>query len=598
MYQALYRKWRPKVFEDVVGQEHITQTLKNEVKNGKIGHAYLFTGLRGTGKTTCAKILSRAVNCLHPVDGDPCNECDNCKGISSGSILDVSEIDAASNSGVDNIRDIRDEAVYTPTNALKRVYIIDEAHMLSTGAWNALLKILEEPPSHVVFILATTESQKIPATILSRCQRFDFRRIPLPIISERLRMIAQNEGVTCEDDALRTIARLADGSMRDSLSLLDQCIGVTDHIALADVISVTGMVSSDYLSQISFSVGNRDFERALSILSSLYENAKNFTLLCDELITHYRNLLLVRTLRSPAAFLSVGEEEIALLQKSAALYTKERLLYCIDVLSGALEIMYRNSNKRVQLEMSILRMCDESGDTGLSGVLARLSALEAGYVPQKAGAKTAPSPTSPMAQNTQDIAPPSDAPKPPSQNGVKIAKTGLAPGVDVNDLPFDADLSGLTPPPEGEYDSVPQDFVPSQPSVSNSAPVSPGENAQSVSGAGSPSANTAKLEEVISLLRKAKKRAVAAHLSGAKMHVEGNKVVITVDNDMAQTILEMSDGEKALENAIREVFGSEYTHSVQNGAGVTEKSPALTDAFKQLLETSDQFEGIVEITEE
>lgn len=251
MYRVLYRKWRPQTFEEVYGQPHITATLKNELVSGRVAHAYLFTGSRGTGKTTCAKILSKAVNCLSPHDGDPCNECEICRGIDNGSVLDVIEIDAASNNGVDNIRDLRDEANFTPVKAKYRVYIIDEVHMLSTGAFNALLKILEEPPEHVIFILATTEVHKLPATILSRCQRFDFKRITPEDICARLQYVAEHENITLDEDAAALIAKVADGALRDALSLLDRCCAVDEHITSEVVTKSAGLAGRDYLMRLS-----------------------------------------------------------------------------------------------------------------------------------------------------------------------------------------------------------------------------------------------------------------------------------------------------------------------------------------------------------
>ncbi|MCQ2463438.1 MAG: DNA polymerase III subunit gamma/tau, partial [Clostridia bacterium] len=266
MYQVLYRKWRPRVFSDVVGQPHVTKTLASEILNKRLSHAYLFTGSRGTGKTTCAKILSKAVNCLSPVDGNPCNECEICRGIDSGAILDVVEIDAASNNGVDNIRDIRDEVNFTPASCKYRVYIIDEVHMLSDGAFNALLKTLEEPPEHVIFILATTEVHKLPSTILSRCQRFDFRRIPSEDMAERMSYIASRENLTLEHDAAMLIARLADGALRDALSILDQCGTRSKNIDAQLVSDVAGLTGRVYLFELTNAVCKADSAAALDIL--------------------------------------------------------------------------------------------------------------------------------------------------------------------------------------------------------------------------------------------------------------------------------------------------------------------------------------------
>ncbi|MBS6164042.1 MAG: DNA polymerase III subunit gamma/tau, partial [Clostridiales bacterium] len=300
MYQVLYRKWRPKVFADVVGQPQVTVTLKNELMSGRISHAYLFTGSRGTGKTTCAKILAKAVNCLNPRDGDPCGECEICRGIESGSIMDIVEIDAASNNGVDNIRSLREEANYTPSAAKYRAFIIDEVHMLSIGAFNALLKTLEEPPQHVIFILATTEVHKIPATILSRCQRFDFQRIPPQEIAGRLSEIAGREGAALEDQAALLLAKLSDGAMRDALSLLDQCLGRSSDVTVDVVTETVGLVGHDYLFKLVDAVNGEDAPTALNLLDQMYRGSKDMTRLCEELSSHYRGLMLVKTMKNAA----------------------------------------------------------------------------------------------------------------------------------------------------------------------------------------------------------------------------------------------------------------------------------------------------------
>ncbi len=280
MYQVLYRKYRPRVFADVYGQDHVTSTLKNEIKENRISHAYLFTGSRGTGKTTCAKILAKAVNCEHSIDGEPCNECEVCKGLDNGTIYDVVEIDAASNNGVDNIRDLREEANYTPSRGRYRVYIIDEVHMLSTGAFNALLKTLEEPPAHVIFILATTEVHKLPATILSRCQRFDFKRIQPETMSVRLKEVAGLEGLTLTDDAAVLIARIADGALRDGLSILDQCSGRSKNIDADLVADVAGLAGREALYQLSECIYKKDGSGAMPTISEIYQKIFDMERLC------------------------------------------------------------------------------------------------------------------------------------------------------------------------------------------------------------------------------------------------------------------------------------------------------------------------------
>ena len=303
MYQVLYRKYRPRVFSDVVGQEHITETLSKEIETGKLSHAYLFTGSRGTGKTTCAKILSKAVNCQNPVNGNPCNECEICKGLDSGAILDVVEIDAASNNGVENIRDIREEINFTPASCKYRVYIIDEVHMLSIGAFNALLKTLEEPPAHVKFILATTEVHKLPVTIVSRCQRFDFRRVSPEAMKERMEYIAECEDLILDEDAVSLISRISDGGMRDALSLLDQCIGHDRHVTSEIVCRVAGMTGKDHLFNLASTVSNKNSAEALSLISDLHASSCDMERLCTDMTNHFRNLMIVKTVKDSGSFL-------------------------------------------------------------------------------------------------------------------------------------------------------------------------------------------------------------------------------------------------------------------------------------------------------
>lgn len=358
MYQALYRKWRPQVFADVVGQEHITTTLMNELETGRHSHAYLFTGSRGTGKTTCAKIFAKAVNCEHPVNGDPCNECETCKGIDSGAIMDVIEIDAASNNGVDNIRDIRDEANFTPVNGKYRVYIIDEVHMLSTGAFNALLKTLEEPPAHVKFILATTEVHKLPATILSRCQRFDFKRITPEDIAKRLAYVAEQEGLELEADAAMLIARLADGALRDALSILDQCIGHSRHITLDVVNATVGLAGKAHLFALATSILNKDGATALEQVNTLHNNSCDMERLCNELTNHFRNLMVCKAVKSPKDLIVCSDEELAEYQRCASAYSMDFILEALNVLGDTLTNLRRGLNRRVEMEMAIIRLCN------------------------------------------------------------------------------------------------------------------------------------------------------------------------------------------------------------------------------------------------
>lgn len=357
MYQALYRKWRPQVFADVVGQDHITTTLMNEIKSGRHSHAYLFTGSRGTGKTTCAKIFAKAVNCEHPVNGDPCGECETCKGIDSGSVMDVIEIDAASNNGVDNIRDIRDEANFTPVGCKYRVYIIDEVHMLSTGAFNALLKTLEEPPEHVKFILATTEVHKLPATILSRCQRFDFKRITPEDIAKRLAYVAEREELTLDADAAMLIARLADGALRDALSIMDQCIGHSRNITLDVVNETVGLAGKDYLFSLSEAILRKDSASALEKINELHNRSCDMERLCNELTNHFRNLMICRAVKNPKDLIVCSEQELSQYMNSASGYSMNYILEVLNVLGDTVTNLRKGLNRRVEMEMAIIKLC-------------------------------------------------------------------------------------------------------------------------------------------------------------------------------------------------------------------------------------------------
>lgn len=358
MYRALYRKWRPQRFEDVVGQRAIVTALKNQITANRVGHAYLFTGVRGTGKTTCAKIFAKAVNCLHPVNGDPCGECEICKGIDNGSILDVVEMDAASNNGVDDIRDLRDETAYTPSACKYKVYIIDEVHMLSTAAFNALLKTLEEPPAHVIFILATTEIQKVPATILSRCQRYDFTRIGPEDIARRVEYIAGEEKLELSPDGAELIARLADGALRDALSILDTCAGVTSKIDADVVRRMAGVTDRSYLFRISDALEAQDGATALAQLAQLRQQSVDVKRLTEELIAHYRALMLAALPGGQSLLSGVSPEEEALYLEKGPQLGQREAIRAIRALGSALEHMTRGSNQRIELELALFGLSE------------------------------------------------------------------------------------------------------------------------------------------------------------------------------------------------------------------------------------------------
>jgi len=411
VYQALYRKWRPRTFSDVSGQETVTTALKNELKTGRLSHAYLFTGCRGTGKTTCAKILAKAVNCAHPVDGDPCNECAVCRGIDDGSILDVAEIDAASNNGVDSIRDLRDEVAFTPVSGKYRVYIIDEVHMLSAGAFNALLKTLEEPPAHVIFILATTEVHKLPATILSRCQRFDFGRIRPEDIAARIHYVAGQEGLTVTEEAAMLLARLADGALRDALSLLDQCASVSHNITMDTVTQVTGMAGQDTLVELTDCVARQDAAAALALVDRLYRSAKDMERLCAEWVTYLRNLMILHSVQDAGELVVATPDELARMRAEAQKLGLPTILHMMEVLQSALDRLRGGVSRRVEMEMAVLRLCDPRLDGSTAALTHRLDVLEAAVRAGVPAAAPLPTPA-PVAQADPIPAPAAEIPAP------------------------------------------------------------------------------------------------------------------------------------------------------------------------------------------
>ena len=391
MYRVLYRKYRPRFFADVIGQPQVTDTLKNELTSGRLAHAYLFTGSRGTGKTTCSKIFSKAVNCLNPNNGDPCGECEICRGIDEGTVLDVVEIDAASNNGVDDIRTLREEANFTPANTKYRVYIIDEVHMLSIGAFNALLKTLEEPPEHVLFILATTEVHKIPATILSRCQRFDFHRISPECIAERLKYVCENEEVTIDDNAALLVAGIADGAMRDALSLLDQCMGRSEgHITEETVRLTTGLADKSHLLDITDAIKAGDSAGFIGIIDELYKNSKDMARLCNELIEHFRELMLIKTMKQPRNIIIMSEDEFQKARQQAMSLPLADIVRAIGILQNAQEKMLRGVNRRIEMEMTAVKLCSkEFGSTAAidPAIEKRVAAIEKVLVSVKSSAK-------------------------------------------------------------------------------------------------------------------------------------------------------------------------------------------------------------------
>ena len=469
MYRALYRKWRPQRFEDVVGQRAIVAALKNQIAAGRVGHAYLFTGVRGTGKTTCAKIFAKAVNCLDPQNGDPCGQCPVCRGIDDGSILDVVEMDAASNNGVDDIRDLRDETAYTPSTCRYKVYIIDEVHMLSTAAFNALLKTLEEPPAHVIFILATTEIQKVPATIRSRCQRYDFTRISPEDIAGRVAQVAGAEGLSLTEGAAGLIARLADGALRDALSILDTCAGVTNQIDETVVRQMAGVTDRSYLFRMSDALSARDAASALAELAALRQQSVDIKRLTEELIAHYRSLMLAALPGGRELLSGVSpEEETLYLEKGPALGRREAVR-AIRALGGALEHMARGSDQRIELELALFALTEPEAQAAAPAAQTVSAARPARPEPAEPAAQPAvrpfasgpvapapqPAPAAPPVQAAQPVQaapaaedagdlPPWDDPQP-----VRQAPQSASPA---EALPWD---EPAPPPPEPEDAYIP-----------------------------------------------------------------------------------------------------------------------------------------------
>ena len=443
MYQALYRKWRPKTFSDVVGQEHVTETLQRQVAEGRLSHAYLFTGTRGTGKTTCAKILAKAVNCEHPENGNPCNKCQSCLGIESGGFLDVMELDAASNNGVDHVRALRDEAIYSPAQVKKRVYIIDEVHMLSIAAFNALLKILEEPPEHLMFILATTELHKVPATILSRCQRFAFRRILPREIVGRLNYIAEQEGIDLRPDGAELLAHIADGALRDALSLLDQCAAAGGTIDSAAVLDALGLAGNLQTAQLMDCVLRRDTKAALLLLHRLYGSGKDVGTVLGELSALARDLLISKTAPKGGAALLTGGYDSQTMDGLLRQADSARLIAICTTLQRTAADMNVSVNRRTDAELCLLKLCDETLSGDLSAINARLARLEQQMT---AGVRYA------AAESTAQVVPaPAEKPAPARAAAKPTAVEDEAPPPWEDSAPAPADESfDDAPPPYGE----------------------------------------------------------------------------------------------------------------------------------------------------
>ena len=457
-YQALYRKYRPQTFDDMVGQQAVTQTLKNQIVTGKLSHAYLLTGTRGTGKTTCSKVLAKAVNCLHPENGNPCNRCAACLAIDSGSCMDVLEIDAASNNGVDNVRDLRDDAIYTPSQVKMRVYIIDEVHMLSISAFNALLKIIEEPPEHLLFILATTELHKVPATILSRCQRFSFRRISQEDIAARLQYVAYQENIDLDGDAARVLARLADGAMRDGLSLLDQCASATTGELTAEkVYNCLGIAGERTCGEMMGYIAAQDTRNTLTLFNRLYAEGKDLSALLDELVCLTRDLLVLKTAPDAGITLLSGVASDKETRELTKAFSDGELVRMLDLLQQTLAGFTRSASRRTDAELCLLELCQPQLSLDAGAMNARLTRLEDMLKNGEFTVKSAPAQPACQKQVYDDTCPPppDDADAPPDPEAPVAA-----PASDNTPVGFWSDLCGairteLKPPITGFFVATP-----------------------------------------------------------------------------------------------------------------------------------------------
>lgn len=540
MYQVLYRKYRPRVFADVYGQDHVTSTLKNEIKEGRISHAYLFTGSRGTGKTTCAKILAKAVNCPNAVDGEPCNACEICKGLDSGTIYDVVEIDAASNNGVDNIRDLREEVNYTPTRGKYRVYIIDEVHMLSTGAFNALLKTLEEPPAHVIFILATTEVRKLPATILSRCQRFDFKRIQPETMAVRLQQVAGLEGMELAPDAATLIARIADGALRDGLSILDQCAGRSKQITAQLVSEVAGLAGREALYRLSDAVLARDSSAAVEELAQLHENSYDMERLCVEMINHFRNFMMVKTVKKSRELIICTDDEYKHIEESAGQFTLAQILRGLDLFQSTLVKIKGGATPRIEMEMAFIRLCEPKLETDPDAINQRLSALERAVqngVPtapvktvQSPAPAARPAPAQPTVPPTPQPAPAAAAPAPEPE---PISATSAEP------------VSAPVPEPAPVQPEPP---VPPEPAAAAPSPAPAADSEQQL---------FMQWADLMEILHRTD-IALFGVLSGSQGYTRGEFFLIDSPNPTIKEFIKISTHAKAIRAALHELTGHNY----------------------------------------
>lgn len=569
MYQALYRKWRPRTFDDVVGQEQVTDTLKSQIINDRLSHAYLFVGTRGTGKTTCAKILARAANCEQPENGNPCNKCKSCLGIEDGSVLDVVELDAASNNGVDNVRALRDEAVYSPVSVKKRVYIIDEVHMLSTSAFNALLKILEEPPEHLMFILATTELQKVPATILSRCQRHSFRRIKPEKVAERLQYVAQREGLELEPNAGELLSRLADGSLRDGLSLLDQCSG-NPHITAEGVLSSMGLAGNMRTIALLEAVSKSDTEAALSVFSSMWSDGKAPATLLTELCALLRDILMLKVAPKGAAELLSGGFDLETLKTFAGKMSAEELISHIDAVQTRVGALRDGRDPKTAAELCIIGLCEQELGDNIDCLRARVKRLEEGGAKINAAASEQK-----MREDTKAT------PKKTEQ----AASTEASERYDDDRPPFDLydeppvssqDTPALeleTPKKDAQPRSEPE-AIASENGAEAAQPAEP--EKQSVSAGG----DTAAWSAIYAELQKTMAVPQFVHIKSAQGELLDDSLTIAVKSAFQQTQLEQPGPQELIRAALEKTTGRALPVKIVVGKAAENDGGKLNDLSK------------------
>ena len=539
MYRALYRKWRPQRFADVVGQTAIVTALQNQISAGRIGHAYLFTGTRGTGKTTCAKIFAKAVNCLDTSSPDPCGECEICKGIDSGSVMDIIEMDAASNNGVDDIRDLRDEVAYLPSVCKYKVYIIDEVHMLSTAAFNALLKTMEEPPEHVMFILATTEVQKVPVTILSRCQRYDFTRITADDIAGRLLYVAGQEKIELDENAAQLIGRLADGAMRDALSILDTCAGVDNHVDEALVRRMAGVTDRGYLFEISDAIAAGDSVTALEKIAELRQQSVDMRRLCMELAGHYRNLMLCALPGGTSLLTGISpEEEAAYTQRRD--FPQREAIRAINAFGSALEKMGRGTDQRIELELAIFSLTQP--ETTAAPVIIRQPAPAAPAAPQAFASAPCAYTAAPPVQAAPSVVPPVVQP----QSVSAAAPDDVPPPID-DDPPF------LQPElkPAPQQTSAPVPPVPPAPAAPAPRKAEPPRQAGPLEPFAFWPAVLADLEENDAML--------ISFLRGTRAYCDGKRVLFECSDAFRDYIRNNREVSKRLKETIYRVSRTKYS---------------------------------------